>query len=308
MSAIEPCRRSLPDVAVDAHPQAAVALEWVGMQGISVPLLLDGDPSRMRAGSARLDAGVNLVRGDARGIHMSRLYALVAGVLPQQPLAPAMLRELLHGFLDSHAELSDCAHVALGFDLLLERGALLSGLSGWKSYPVTLEARLVGAQMQIELGVRVGYSSTCPASAALARQLIRQRFDDDFAGASPTHRAVSEWLDSEQGICATPHGQRSEADVRVRLAETPKLPLAELIDGIESALATPLQTAVKREDEQEFARLNGENLMFCEDAARRIYAALDGDERYTAFRICCAHFESLHPHDAVAVAAKGMPA
>jgi GTP cyclohydrolase I len=306
MSATEPRRKPLPDVAVDAHPQAAVALEWVGMQGISVPLLLDGDPTRMRTGSARLDAGVNLVRGDARGIHMSRLYALASGMLPHQPLTPATLHELLRGFLDSHADLSDRAQVTLDFDLLLERDALLSELSGWKSYPVTLEASLAGARMQIELGVRVGYSSTCPASAALARQLVRQRFDTDFAGASPTHRAVSEWLDSEQGICATPHGQRSEADVRVRLAAIPKLPLAELIDSIESALATPLQTAVKREDEQEFARLNGENLMFCEDAARRVYAALDGDARYAAFRIRCAHFESLHPHDAVAVAARDM--
>ena len=37
---------------------------------------------------------------------------------------------------------------------------------------------------------------------------------------------------------------------------------------MEAALGTPVQTAVKREDEQAFARLNGRNLMFCEDAPR----------------------------------------
>ena len=51
-----------------------------------------------------------------------------------------------------------------------------------------------------------------------------------------------------------------------------------LLETIESALATPVQTAVRREDEQEFARLNGENPMYCEDAVRRIRAALDAWE------------------------------
>jgi GTP cyclohydrolase I len=52
--------------------------------------------------------------------------------------------------------------------------------------------------------------------------------------------------------------------------------------------------------------LNGENLMFCEDAARRIQAALAQDEHITDFWIRATHQESLHPHDAVAVATKGV--
>jgi GTP cyclohydrolase I len=61
-----------------------------------------------------------------------------------------------------------------------------------------------------------------------------------------------------------------------------------------------VQTAVKREDEQAFAELNAANLMFCEDAARRVAAALSGDERVERYDVRVAHFESLHPHDAVA--------
>ncbi len=52
--------------------------------------------------------------------------------------------------------------------------------------------------------------------------------------------------------------------------------------------------------------LNGENLMFCEDAARRMQRALGADERVTDFWIRAAHHESLHPHDAVAIATKGI--
>jgi GTP cyclohydrolase I len=77
-----------------------------------------------------------------------------------------------------------------------------------------------------------------------------------------------------------------------------------VIDIIEHALKTPVQTAVKREDEQEFALANGQNLLFCEDAARRIQRALDDDERIVDFWIRAAHHESLHPHDAVAITAK----
>ena len=71
-------------------------------------------------------------------------------------------------------------------------------------------------------------------------------------------------------------------------------------------MKTPVQTAVKREDEQAFARLNGQNLMFCEDAARRMQKALDEDERISDFWVRASHFESLHPHNAVAVATKGV--
>jgi len=95
--------------------------------------------------------------------------------------------------------------------------------------------------------------------------------------------------------------------VRVELRPAfDELPVAALIDRIEAALGTPVQTAVKREDEQAFARLNAENLMFCEDAARRIQAALDSDERVHDFWIRASHFESLHPHDAIAFAVKGV--
>ena len=82
--------------------------------------------------------------------------------------------------------------------------------------------------------------------------------------------------------------------------------LIDLIDRVEHALGTPVQTAVKREDEQAFALANGGNLMFCEDAARRIQKALDTDAALSDFHVRVEHQESLHPHDAVAYASKGV--
>jgi GTP cyclohydrolase I len=152
------------------------------------------------------------------------------------------------------------------------------------------------------------YSSTCPASAALARQLIQEQFARDFDAAQPVdHAAVLAWLGSERGISATPHAQRSVARLLVRYQPGAPLDLVGLLDRVEQALGTPVQTAVKREDEQAFALANGGNLMFCEDAARRIQRALAGDERLADFHVRVEHQESLHPHDAVAYASKGVP-
>ena len=83
------------------------------------------------------------------------------------------------------------------------------------------------------------------------------------------------------------------------------MPITDLINSVEAALKTPVQAAVKREDEQEFALLNGKNLMFVEDAGRRLKDALSGDNRLSDFWVRIEHHESLHAHDAVGVFTKG---
>jgi GTP cyclohydrolase I len=301
--------RVMPDLAAQARPHAAGSLDWVGMGEIDAPVLLADGKGGTQGASAKVEAFVNLKDPDARGIHMSRLYLLLDRALAAEPLSPCSLRRLLRAFLDSHAELSDRARLKLRFDLLLRRPALVSEHSGWKAYPVELLAQLDRGAFELELKLDLAYSSTCPCSAALARQLIQEQFARDFAEGAPVDRArVLAWLGSEQGIVATPHSQRSRAEVRARLAPSfEDFPLAAIIDRVEGALKTPVQTVVKREDEQAFALLNGQNLMFCEDAARRMQAALDQDERIADFWLRATHFESLHPHDAVAVASKGVP-
>lgn len=299
--------RLLPDVAVHAQPHLAGALDWVGMAEIQVPVLFDAGDGAVTRTSARVGAFVNLARPDKRGIHMSRLYLQVEQALSTQQLTVDSLHALLRGFLDSHKDLSDRACISIQFEHLVRRPALRSANSGWRAYPVCLEANLTGDDFLIEFGTEVVYSSTCPASAALSRQLIQDQFANDFSASQPIdHSAVLAWLGSERGIVATPHAQRSVARLRVRPAAGAGFSLIELIDRVEHALGTPVQTAVKREDEQAFALANGSNLMFCEDAARRIQKALDGDAALSDFHVRVEHQESLHPHDAVAYASKGV--
>ncbi len=297
---------SLPDVASAAEPAAGGALDWVGMDGIDLPVRYPGVAGETLTSPARVDVAVDLADARARGIHMSRLYVLLEHALAAQVLTPSALCSLLHALLDSHAGLSSRVRLRIEYQHLLKRPALVSANAGWKSYPVVIEASLVDGRFALQVTCEVQYSSSCPASPALSRQANQQRFDEDFASAMPSQHAVREWLGG-RGMAATPHAQRSTARVRVRLAQGFDLPVVELIDTIESALATPVQTAVKREDEQAFAVLNAENPMFCEDAARRTRAAPDTDKRIAGYHIRAAHHESLHPHDAVAVVSKNFP-
>jgi GTP cyclohydrolase I len=307
MSARENTLRAMPDVAVQMRPDLAGRLDRVGMDEIQMPVLIalaDGTAQRV---SAKVAAFVDLANAEARGIHMSRLYLHLDRHLSSETLTPCALRRVLRDFLDSHAELSTRAEVRIRFDHLVRRRALASEHSGWRAYPVEIGASLDGSDFSADLSVSVQYSSTCPASAALARQLIQEQFAADFAGKSAIDREeILAWLGSEQGIVATPHSQRSTADVRVKLAPGFDFPITDIIDLVEDALQTPVQTAVKREDEQAFALANGQNLMFCEDAARRMSRVLDADDRIADFHVRATHHESLHPHDAVAVATKAI--
>ncbi len=298
----------LPDIASAEVRQPQVALDWVGMSSIHQPLLVK-DGGTTRQVQTRVQVYVDLVDPTAKGIHMSRLYLILDEHAETRALTAAGLKLLLASILESHRGLSRHAFVQFDFDCYLRRRALVSENSGWNSYPVTIKGTLHQGEIHLELGVGVFYSSTCPCSAALARQLIQNQFETDFgSGGLVKAGEVKAWLGTEQGILATPHSQRSIARLLVKLRDgLEDFPITSLIDQVEATLKTPVQTAVKREDEQEFARLNAANLMFVEDSGRKLKSMLLADPRLTDFWVRIEHHESLHPHDAVGVFTRGVP-
>ena len=298
---------TMPDIAGRPHTQPQGTLDWVGMSDIHQPIVVrDGNESHQA--QARVQVYVDLNDPHAKGIHMSRLYLLLDEHARTRPLSVAGLKLLLGSLHSSHLDLSDKAFIQFEFDYEIRQTALISNNSGWASYPVTIKGTLVNGQVQLELGVEILYSSTCPCSAALARQLIQRAFAERFEkGEALSFEDVDDFLGTEQGIVATPHSQRSVAKVLTRLDENAEeLPIRALIESLEDAIGTPVQSAVKREDEQEFALRNGQNLMFCEDAGRKLKSALDTDKRFADFWIRIEHHESLHAHNAVSITTKGL--
>lgn len=290
----------LPDVALETREEDLASLRWVGMNRIEVPVIWKvGEDQPLRL-AALVSAFVSLDQKPSRGIHMSRLYLGVQNTLSRDPLNYAVLADLCGEFLQSHADLSQKARVAVSLELPVRRKALVSDHWGWRNYPIIMTVQRQadnGGCCQYFLEVRVIYSSTCPASAALSRQIIAENFLQKFSKEKSDPDAIAEWLRSPEGMAATPHAQRSETRVLVEVDKD--FSVLGLIDLIEEALQTPVQAAVKREDEQEFARRNSQNLMFCEDAARRVRQVLEGEAGILDYFGKFEHFESLHPHNAV---------
>lgn len=304
---------SLPDIAGQTKhstPQENLnhALNWVGMRHIKMPVLWptqEGDHTTLMAD---VDALVNLKPNTSRGIHMSRIYRLLDEQLATTPLQWATVDDLLQQMVDSQEGLASKAKLVIRTEIPLKRAALISPLSGWRAYPLVLESQSSpteqGNHTTHQLTTEVLYSSTCPNSAALAHDanmsVINQKHE---AGHSAETILAS--LNQASGQAATPHAQRSKASMSL-MVDSKKTDrdlsglLIDLLDASEKTLATPVQTAVKRQDEQAFACLNAQNTMFCEDAARRIGTLLDGWDWVNGYHASFEHFESLHAHDAYA--------
>lgn len=254
--------KDLPDAASNEAPQFRAALEWIGISRIDLPIHLS-EPGCPGAVHAVVDAQVNLPAVAVNNVHIPRIYGMLDDLSSQGALGPRHLRKLIEQMFDSH---HDCytygAKVALDFSLLARRAALHSPeRTGWKAYPVQLEARLDWETFSLRALVQVAYSSTFPCSA----------------------------------------GQRFEARVSVDIPVSVEgFGLTSLINQVETVLATPVQTNFKRPDEQAFAWLNGQNLMYVHDAVWRIQSVLSSS--YDNLQAQVRHLESFHSHDAAASA------
>ncbi|MHC5068631.1 MAG: GTP cyclohydrolase FolE2, partial [Planctomycetota bacterium] len=261
----------MPDVAVGEPAHDGGRLDRVGMAGVQAMARIADEAGVTTLVPAEVDAFVSLDDPHARGIHMSRLYLDLQGRFESEDLSLDLLHSVLDDFIVSQQGLSRDAELSVRCTWPLHRRALLSDHRGWRHYPVCLVGQVVAGVFRGSLRLTLTYSSTCPCSAALSRQAMQEAFVRDVAADGAVDAAaVIDWLGGP-GLVATPHSQRSDAVIDLVPAAGLALPaMVELVDRFEAALATPVQTAVKREDEQEFARRNAANLMFCEDAARRL--------------------------------------
>lgn len=291
-----------PDIA-NSSSETYSKLDLAGMSEVEVLSRVQTSAANELLIPARADAFVNLI-APKRGIHMSRLFLILTKALNESPLSPYLLAQVAKDFTRSHDGLSDVAKIDIRFQLPLMRPSLLSGNQGWRFYDVGLGVHQSSSSVDLSFDLKIAYSSTCPCSAALARELIQQKFMRDFNSEMVRVDQVHQWLSKEESIAGTPHGQRSHGILKARLKEPQKNLefIVKAVDAMELSLGTPVQTAVKREDEQEFARLNAKNLMFAEDAARRMRDSLKTLGIFKSFSVEARHFESLHPHDAVSVA------
>jgi GTP cyclohydrolase I len=277
-------RASLPDMQNTDGSQ---------VQGANVPILQVGSSNfrlpfqfQTRAGApvtleTAVTGTVSLGAGH-KGINMSRIVRGIYG-FKERVFSPDILGEILRHYKEDLGAAR--ARLRLSFNYPLLQNSLRSGLAGWQYYRCAYEG-LLDEQDRLRRLIHFDYvySSSCPCSVEL-----------------------SEHAREARNIFCVPHSQRSKVRVTAQIASGAALAIEDLHEHCHAALQTETQVMVKREDEQAFAELNGAYVKFVEDAARLVFAQLDADPRIADFEVACAHLESLHSHDAVAVINKGVP-
>jgi GTP cyclohydrolase I len=276
---------TLPDLQNGASIRGAnIKLERVGIHNFRLPIKFR---RRNSEECVELETGVTgtvSLEATKKGINMSRI---MRSFYEQKDVAfksGGFTTDALEAVLRTYKKELDSfeANVMLSFSYPIPQMSLRSGLEGWQYYDVILEMSIDSAdRVQKVIHFDFVYSSACPCSFELSEHARTLR-----------HKAT------------VSHSQRSVA--RISVKHEKMIWIEDLQELCLGALQTETQVMVKREDEQAFAELNGAYLKFVEDAARLLFEALDNDKRILDFKIICSHLESLHSHDAIAVAAKGI--
>ncbi|MBC7421310.1 MAG: GTP cyclohydrolase I FolE2 [Bdellovibrio sp.] len=275
----------LPDVMLEKSQQYQ-HLDWVGMTQIQSAVLI-GQAGVQLAVPMSLDIGVSLAENN-RGIHMSRLYQLQQSQILNQNFSSQMMQKFTRDCLDSQAGISDFSSAKLSLQWPRQTLSLKSNLPGFRQYPVQFIFEQDKNKFQTWLQFEILYSSTCPQSAGVSMEVIHHETNGKMFERFP----------------ATPHAQRSRAQIRLQLQNFSQNAVEQFIVSAENILGTPVQTTVKKIDEMEFARLNAQNLMFCEDAVRKLANLLNQQKEVLGFHVLCEHQESLHPHNATSISAQ----
>ena len=286
----------LPDITSSDNANNPHSLKWVGMENIGIPLKIKINNKEVKDVLAKADVHVNLSKHEAKGIHMSRLH-LSLNQLADEILTLESVESLLDNMIESQKGISDNARLILSFDVIMRKDSLVSDEFGYQSYPVKLQAQRVNKTTKLQLHLTIPYSSTCPCSASLSRQLYSDVIDKKFPGKEIDKESLLSWFKSEAGSIATPHSQRSYAYINLEVDDNCWLDISSMISQFEEVIGTAVQAVVKRQDEQEFARKNAQNLMFCEDAARRVKVYLETLSYVRDYWLKVEHQESLHAHN-----------
>ncbi len=276
-------RSGLPDMQnLDARQifGANVPILKVGISNFKLPLKYITPTSDTHTLETSITGTVSLEAGQ-KGINMSRIMR-VFYTFQSRIFTPDLLHEILRRY---KAEvIAHRAQLKLEFDYPILKPSLRSGLEGWQYYKCAFEGKI----------------------DELDRFRKYIHFDFIYSSACPCSSELSEHARESRQVYSIPHSQRSTARISLEVAQGEHLAIEEIQQICLNALKTETQVMVKREDEQAFAEMNGAFTKFVEDAARLLYQELDAEPRIVDFQVACAHLESLHSHDAVAVINKGV--
>lgn len=298
------------DIQATKPPVSDIHLPKVGINEMKIPVKYKTRDGELIKLETRTSMYVDL-NAETKGISMSRLPRTLYKYLDgNQDVSLDLMNSILEDFR-TNLEAQN-AYLKFRFNYPLRKKSLITDASGWMYYPIELEATLVNNVPTYTMMVSIYYSSTCPCSFSLSESLSEGKVMRDgkyIPIAALDSKDQQRYLDDDGNIAeqiGTAHAQRSRADIKVRFTREEPVWIEDLIEKVEAALKTPVQIVVLRPDEQEFARINGANRMFVEDAVRIVSEAVDKLPHVLDWNCVVLHSESLHPWEACAVNWKGI--
>jgi GTP cyclohydrolase IB len=255
----------LPDVHATKDDRD-VALDAVGVAGLTLPVTVGGPDGTQRPSVAEVELSVAL-DAQTRGTHMSRFVEEAAAMDVLTPELVLRLAESLRTRLQATA-----SAVRFAFPLFVDRAAPVTGRTAPHRYHAWIAIAAGGREPStVRIGVRAAITSLCPCSREIS----------DYGAHSQRGEVLLEveapgWRDGES---IWPH---------------------ELFEFADQAGSAQIHPLLKRPDERAVTMLAYDQPAFVEDVARDVVVAVRDDKRCAAWDVRVVNQESIHDHQAVA--------
>jgi len=268
---------TLPDIQ-QTKPNINIPIKQVGVENVIVPFILKSKYGGYHSLTAKVSLRTDLDE-NTKGISMSRLLLTLKPFL-DLPLKQKLIKQILNEIQKNVGSMN--SYIRFEFMLPIMKESPLSDNSFPIYYNCRFEGHLNEDKFKFFQGVVVQYSSYCPCSAELCKDL------------------------NQKGSSGFPHAQRSFAHILIESSEEKYIWLEDIIEKVESSVVTLPYPIIKRVDEQEIARIASENPMFVEDAIRSISYNLNKMYGVYDWIVKCIHEESIHTSEAIAINYKGI--
>lgn len=239
-----------------------IAIDKVGIKDIRHPVRVKDRSEGEQHTIACFNMYVNLPH-NFKGTHMSRFVEILN--LHEREISVDSFKEML-GEMTERLE-AEAGHIEMTFDYFINKTAPVSGVQSLLDYEVSFIGEIRDQAPEMKIKVVVPVTSLCPCSKKI----------------------------SDRGA----HNQRSHVTVTATTRDF--VWIEELIEMVEAQASSELYGLLKRPDEKYVTEKAYDNPKFVEDMVRDIAAALNADERISAYVVESENFESIHNHSAYAL-------
>jgi GTP cyclohydrolase I len=252
---------SIADVQSSADTRR-IAIDKVGIKDIRHPVRVKDRSEGEQHTVANFNMYVNLPH-NFKGTHMSRFVEILN--LHEREISVESFKVML-GEMTERLE-AEAGHIEMSFPYFVNKTAPVSGVQSLLDYEVSFIGEIRDSEPQMKIKVVVPVTSLCPCSKKI----------------------------SERGA----HNQRSHVTVTATTRDF--IWIEELIEMVEAQASSELYGLLKRPDEKYVTERAYDNPKFVEDMVRDIAAALNVDDRISAYVVESENFESIHNHSAYAL-------